>query len=63
VKKARDEVQRIGANPNPLVVMHVRYSSKANEKQNMEDGAIGKLSNNVKSKGYNVWFMELHPIC
>ncbi|MEI7493996.1 MAG: hypothetical protein WCJ92_05310 [Alphaproteobacteria bacterium] len=57
VKKARDEVQRIGANPNPLVVMHVRYSSKANEKQNMEDGAIGKLSNYVKSKGYNVWFI------
>jgi hypothetical protein len=57
VKKAREEVQRIGANPNPLVVMHVRYSSKANEKQNMEDGVIGKLSNYVKSKGYNVWFI------
>ncbi|MCE2717138.1 MAG: hypothetical protein ACK4V2_03940 [Pseudomonadota bacterium] len=57
VKKARDEIGRIGANPNPLIVMHVRYSSKANEKQNMEDGVIGKLSNYVKSKGYNVWFV------
>ncbi len=57
VKDAQDEVSRIGANPNPLVVMHVRYSSKANEKQNMEDGVIGKLSSYVKSKGYNVWFI------
>lgn len=57
VKEARDEVLRIGANSNPLIVMHVRYSSKTNEKQNMEDGVIGKLSNYVKSKGYNVWFI------
>ena len=57
VKDARDEVKRIGLNQNPLFVMHVRYSSKANEKQNMEGGVIGKLSNYIKSKGYNVWFI------
>lgn len=58
VKDARDEVQRIKSkSPNPLIVMHVRHSSKANKKQNMEGDIIGKLSNYVKSKGYNVWFI------
>ncbi len=57
VQKAQDEVRRIGSNQNPLIVMHVRYSSKANEKQNLEDGVIGKLSSYVKSKGCNVWFI------
>lgn len=52
-----NEVKRIGVNPNPLIAMHMRYSSKANEKQNVENGVIEKLSNYIRSKGYNVWFI------
>lgn len=42
---------------NPLFILHVRYSSKANTNQNMDVDVMLRLKKYLAEKGYSTWFI------
>lgn len=60
VDSATDEIERIKKSSagKPLIALHLRYSSKANESQNIDNThLLHKLSDFLTEKSYAIWFI------
>ena len=57
--QVRDIIKEIksASQQQPLIIMHLRYSPKANENQNSDEDVIKRLKDYLEGQGHAVWFI------